>query len=107
MFRVIYKGLLAHAEVLKNVLEGFIRCDGAACDVAKMGEGDAKVLGKEVATKLEVKTFLNTGKGFLSTEKGFVMTGMSDNGTAFLPIVEMCGIIDNFFKLGDACAVFS
>ena len=93
--------------MFKNVLEGFIGCDGAACDVAKMGEGDAKVLGKEVATKLEVKTFLNTGERFLSTEKGFVMTGMSDNGTAFLPIVEMCGIIYNFFKLGDACAVFS
>ena len=93
--------------MFKNVLEGFIGCDGAACDVTKMGEGDTKVLGKEVATKLEVKTFLNTGKGFLSTEKGFVMTGMSDNGAAFLPVVEMCGIIDNFFKLGDACAVFS
>ena len=99
--------LFSHAEMFKNDLEGFIRCDGSACDVAKMGEGDTKVLCKEVTTKLEVKTFLNTGKGFLSTEKGFVMTGMSDNGTAFLPIVEMCGIIDNFFKLGDACAVFS
>ena len=93
--------------MFKNVLKGFIGSDGAACDVAKMGEGNAKVLCKEVTTKLEVKTFLNMGKGFLSTEKGFVMTGMSDNGTAFLPIVKMCGIIDNFFKLGDACAVFS
>ena len=88
-------------------MKGFIRSDGATCDVAKMGEGDAKVLGKEVATKLEVKTFLNTGKGFLSTEKGVVMTSMSDNGAAFLPVVEMCSIIDNFFKSGDACAVFS
>ena len=101
------QNLLSHAEMFENVLEGFIGCDGAACDVAKMGEGDTKVLGKEVTTKLEVKTFLNTGKGFMSTEKGFVMTGMSDNGAAFLPVVEMCGIIDNFFKLGDACAVFS
>ena len=87
-------------------MKGFIRSDGATCDVAKMGEGDAKVLGKEVATKLEVNTFLNTGERFLSTEKGFVMTGMSNNGTVFLPVVEMCSIIDNFFKLGDACAVF-
>ena len=93
--------------MFKDVLEGFIGCDGAACDIAKMGEGYAKVLSKEVATKLEVKTFLNTGKGFLSTEKGFVMTGMSDNGATFLPIVEMCGVIDKFFKLGDACAVLS
>ena len=57
LFRVVYKGLLAHAEVLKNVLKGFIGCDGATCDVAKMGEGDTKVLSKEVTTKLEVKTF--------------------------------------------------
>ena len=42
--------LLSHAEMFKNVLEGFIGCDGAACDVAKMGEGDAKVLGKEITT---------------------------------------------------------
>ena len=93
--------------MFEDILEGFVGRNGAACDIAKMGEGDAKVLGKEVATKLEMKTFLNTGKGFMSTEKGFVMTGMSDNGATFLPVIEMCSLIDNFFKLRDACAVLS
>ena len=49
-------GSLSHAEMLEDILEGFIGCDVAACDFTKVGEGDAKVFCKEVAVELVVET---------------------------------------------------
>ena len=43
--------LLSHAEMTKDVVEGFLGGDGASGDVGKIGEDEVEVFGEEVAAE--------------------------------------------------------
>jgi hypothetical protein len=49
LFRVVYKGLLAHAKMLKDVIEGFLRGDLTTGYFGEGVESETEGFGEEIA----------------------------------------------------------
>ena len=79
MFRVVYKGSLAHAEMAKDVVEGFLGGDLTAGDVGEMVEGEAEVFGNEVGGEVRGEAVDDAGEGVVSMAEGFVVAGAGDD----------------------------
>ena len=63
LFRVVYKGSLADAEMAEDVVESFLGGDLTAGDVGEMVEGEAEVFGEEVTGEVGVEAFEDTEEG--------------------------------------------
>ena len=71
------------AEVFKNVVEGFLRCDLISCNFSENGDGVFKVFGDEVATEVHCHCFLYTEEGGVGTGKGVIVASVGDDGRVF------------------------
>ena len=71
--------LFSHAEVTKDVVEGFLGGDLATCDFGEDVESLAEVFGKEVAGKAAVQAFDDTLDAVVGTEEGVVVSGVGDD----------------------------
>ena len=68
LLRVVYKGSLAHAEVLEDVSKDFVGGDLGAGDLCKLVEGKTKIFGKKVAGELVLHAVENALQAFVGTD---------------------------------------
>ena len=79
LFRVVYKGSLADAKVLEDVLECLLGCDFAAYDFGEAVEAVAEVLRYEVGGKAVGEALAHAADGVEGEGEGFVVADVGDD----------------------------
>ena len=80
LFRVVYKGLLAHAEEREDIVEGFLGGDLAFTgDFGKVGKDEAEVFGNEVTCKAGFETVEDALEIHVSVGERFVVTSIGND----------------------------
>ena len=71
--------LFAHAEVLENVIEGFLGGDSTTGDFGKNIKGLAEIFCEEITAELLRHAVQDTGNAVVGIEQCIVVAGISDD----------------------------
>ena len=101
MFRVVYKGSLADAEMLEDVAEHFVGDNLAAGYFGKHSEYVTQVFADEVAAEVDGKAFDNTLQTVVGTEESVVMASRGDDDVCVGKGREVGCFVNGFFQFVD------
>ena len=96
LFRVVYKGSLAHAELGENILESFVGGDFASDDFGEVMDAGAEVLTEEVGGKVGGEGILDTDDVVECERESLVMAGIGHHDIILLNLRNI-GSLENFF----------
>ena len=73
----------AHAEVLEDVVKGFLGSDLTSCDFRKNAEGLSKIFWKKVAAQIILQAFNDGQDAFMSSNEWVVVTRIGHDDIIF------------------------